>query len=78
MATQLAAQTAGQSMNNIAQMALRNSINIPPTIYLDQGSAVTVFVRKDLNFSKFYPDPVKEALREIKNERRSASNRIYK
>ncbi|WP_410925411.1 TrbI/VirB10 family protein, partial [Pseudomonas aeruginosa] len=43
-AMQIASQTVGQSMNNIAQMALRNSINIPPTIYLDQGAAVTVFV----------------------------------
>ena len=77
-AMQIASQTVGQSMNNIAQMALRNSINIPPTIYLDQGAAVTVFVRKDLSFARFYPDPVQEALREIRNERRSASSRVYK
>jgi type IV secretion system protein VirB10 len=68
-ARQIAAQNVSQTLTNIAQEALRNSINIPPTIYLDQGTRIIVFVRRDLDFSALYPDPVKEALRELKRER---------
>lgn len=68
-AKQVAAQQISQSLTNIAQEALKSSINIPPTIHIDQGARVMVFVRRDLDFSQFYPDPVKEALREIKRER---------
>lgn len=71
-ARQIAAQNVSQTLTNIAQEALKNSINIPPTIYLDQGSKIIVFVRRDLDFSAFYPDPVKEALQEIKRERASS------
>ncbi|WP_131120253.1 type IV secretion system protein VirB10 [Lichenihabitans psoromatis] len=68
-ARQIAAQNVSQTLTNIAQEALKNSINIPPTIYLDQGSRIIVFVRRDLDFSSLYPDPVREALKEIKRER---------
>ena len=71
-ARQIAAQNVSQTLTNIAQEALRNSINIPPTIHLDQGSRIIVFVRRDLDFSSLYPDPVKEALQEIKLERAHA------
>lgn len=71
-ARQIAAQNVSQTLTNIAQEALRNSINIPPTIYLDQGTRIIVFVRRDLDFSALYPDPVKEALRELKRERAGA------
>jgi type IV secretion system protein VirB10 len=60
------------TLNRIAEEALRDSINIPPTIHVDQGSRIMVFVRRDLDFSAFYPDPVKEALREIRHERARA------
>lgn len=68
-ARQIAAQNVSQTLTNIAQEALKNSINIPPTIHLDQGSRIIVFVRRDLDFSSLYPDPVKEALRELRRER---------
>jgi type IV secretion system protein VirB10 len=68
-ARQIAAQNSSQTLTTISQDALRNSINIPPTIYLDQGTRIIVFVRRDLDFSAFYPDPVKEALKELKLER---------
>ncbi len=71
-AREIAAQNISQTLTNIAQQALRNSINIPPTIYLDQGTRIIVFVRRDLDFSALYPDPVKEALRELKRERTGA------
>lgn len=73
-ARQIAAQNVSQTLTNIAQDALRNSINIPPTIYLDQGTRIIVFVRRDLDFSALYPDPVKEALRELKRERAGAKS----
>ncbi|HEU4804611.1 MAG TPA: type IV secretion system protein VirB10 [Nitrobacter sp.] len=73
-ARQIAAQNVSQTLTNIAQKALRNSINIPPTIYLDQGTRIIVFVRRDLDFSALYPDPVKQALRELKRERASAKS----
>lgn len=73
-ARQIAAQNVSQTLTNIAQEALRNSINIPPTINLDQGTRIIVFVRRDLDFSALYPDPVKEALRELKRERSGAKS----
>jgi type IV secretion system protein VirB10 len=48
----------------MAEMALSNDINIPPTINVDQGTRIIVFVKRDLDFSDLYPDPVKEALYE--------------
>ena len=75
-AQQIAAQQISLSLNNMAQEALKNSINIPPTIYLDQGAKIIVFVRRDLDFSAFYPDPVKEALKELKRERGIGSDGI--
>ncbi|MGX5832066.1 type IV secretion system protein VirB10 [Mesorhizobium sp. 43Arga] len=76
-ARQIGAQQVSQSLNRIAEEALRNSINIPPTIHVDQGSRIIVFVRRDLDFSEFYLDPVREALREIRRER-APKNRISK
>ena len=70
----IAAQNISQTLTNIAEEALRNSINIPPTIYLDQGTRIIVFVRRDLDFSAFYPDPVTEALKELKREHRGAKS----
>ena len=59
-----------------------NSINIPPTIHVDQGTRIMVFVRRDVDFSSLYPDPVRQALREIRHERAlrpaAAGSRILK
>lgn len=68
-ARQIGTQQVSMTLSRIAEEALRDSINIPPTIHVDQGSRIMVFVRRDLDFSAFYPDPVKEALREIRRER---------
>jgi type IV secretion system protein VirB10 len=68
-ARQIAAQNVSQTLTNIAQEALKNSIDIPPTIHLDQGTRIIVLVRRDLDFSALYPDPVKEALQELRRER---------
>jgi type IV secretion system protein VirB10 len=73
---QIAAQTMAQGITKMAEIALNNDINIPPTIYVDQGTRIIVFVKRDLDFSDLYPDPVKEALYELRHPgkaRRSVS-----
>lgn len=74
-ARQIGAQQISMSLTRLAEMALRDTVNIPPTIYVDQGERIVVFVRKDLDFSAFYPDPVKEALRELRREREAKTRR---
>ncbi|WP_296706046.1 type IV secretion system protein VirB10 [Rhodoblastus sp.] len=66
-ARQIGAQTAAQSISQMAQEALKDEIHIPPTIYVEQGTRIIVFVKRDLDFSDLYPDPVKEALNELKH-----------
>jgi type IV secretion system protein VirB10 len=62
-----AQQTVSQTFSDLANQALKDSINIPPTINVDQGSRIIVFVKRDLDFSQWYPDPVKEALYELRH-----------
>jgi type IV secretion system protein VirB10 len=64
---QIAAQSMSQGISKMAEMALSNDINIPPTINVDQGTRIIVFVKRDLDFSDLYPDPVKEALYELRH-----------
>lgn len=40
--------------NQLANTALRQTINIKPTIYRNQGDLVGVYVNKDIDFSKVY------------------------
>lgn len=68
-----AQQTLSQTMAEMANMALKDSISIPPTIYVDQGTQIMVFVRRDLDFSALYPDPVKEAVNELRRARANRS-----
>ena len=39
---------------DISNTALQNSINIPPTLEVNQGDNVSIFVAKDLDFSDIY------------------------
>ncbi|MBW6425727.1 type IV secretion system protein VirB10 [Rhizobium sp. XQZ8] len=68
-AADLARQTIAQTFSDMANQALSDSLNIPPTISVHQGERIFVYVRQDLDFSAMYPDPVEEALKEIKHER---------
>jgi type IV secretion system protein VirB10 len=68
-ARQNAAQNTSQTVTSLANEALKNSINIPPTIHVDQGAAIAIFVRRDLDFSGLYPDPLREMMREIQRGR---------
>jgi type IV secretion system protein VirB10 len=40
--------------NDVASKALENSINIPPTLYVNQGDEIVIFVARDLDFSDVY------------------------
>ena len=45
----------GANLRNSADIALENSINIRPTIYVDQGTPINIFVTKDMDFSNAKP-----------------------
>lgn len=61
--------TISQTMSDMANQALADSINIPPTIHVDQGTQIMVFVRRDLDFSTLYADPIQEALHELRRQK---------
>lgn len=42
------------SAQNMAAEALKNTINIPPTLYTNQGDRVGIYVARDLNFGGVY------------------------
>jgi len=46
-------ETEGAS-RDAASTALENSINIPPTLYKNQGEVISIFVARDLDFSTVY------------------------
>jgi type IV secretion system protein VirB10 len=68
-AAELARETIAQTFSDMANQALGESLRIAPTISVHQGERIFVYVRQDLDFSAMYPDPVEEALKEIKHER---------
>lgn len=43
---------SGDDFSKSAEIALENSVAIPPTIHVDQGKRIKVFVAKDLDFSQ--------------------------
>lgn len=43
-----------EGAQELATEALRNSINIPPTLYKNQGERLQIFVARDLDFSGVY------------------------
>ena len=65
-ARSIAFDKSSTALQQLAQEAFRDSQNIPPTIYVDQGTPVVVFVRRDLDFSALYADPVQEELARLK------------
>jgi type IV secretion system protein VirB10 len=46
---------SGGGLNRSAEIALENSINIRPTIHVNQGTPINIFVTKDLDFSSVKP-----------------------
>lgn len=73
-AAELARETIAQTFSDMANQALAENLKIPPTISVHQGERIFVYVRQDLDFSAMYPDPVEEALKEIKHERGISQN----
>lgn len=65
-ARQIASDRASNSLNSIAQEAFKDSASIPPTVHIDQGTQIVVFVRRDLDFSNLYANPVHEELARLK------------
>ncbi|MFA1676887.1 type IV secretion system protein VirB10 [Rhizobium mongolense] len=59
-AREIAAETIASGIQQMASEAFEDSRNIRPTIHIPQGSDITVFVTRDLDFSDLYPDPVRE------------------
>lgn len=68
-AAELARETTARTFSDMANQALGENLRIPPTISVHQGERIFVYVRQDLDFSAMYPDPVEEALKEIRHER---------
>lgn len=44
----------GGGVESLANTLLQNTINIPPTITVNQGTAIAVFVQKPIDFSRCY------------------------
>ncbi|RWG97542.1 TrbI/VirB10 family protein, partial [Mesorhizobium sp.] len=65
-ARSIAFDKSSTALQQLAQEAFRDTQTIPPTIYVDQGTPVVVFVRRDLDFSELYADPVEEELARLK------------
>ncbi|MFH1159247.1 MAG: type IV secretion system protein VirB10 [Pseudomonadota bacterium] len=51
------AVNTGNDFSRAAEIALQNSIAIPPTVNVDQGTRIKVFVGKDLDFSRVSNNP---------------------
>ncbi|MDO4248202.1 MAG: type IV secretion system protein VirB10 [Neisseria sp.] len=54
-------ENTSESAQEMATEALKNSINIPPTGVINQGSLINIMVARDVNFDKVYdivPNPM--------------------
>lgn len=47
-------ENTSDAAQEMATEALKNSINIPPTGYVNQGTEIMVFVARDVDFSGVY------------------------
>lgn len=47
-------ENTSDAMQEMATEALKNSINIPPTGYVNQGTEIMIFVARDVDFSGVY------------------------
>ena len=47
-------ENTSENSQDMASTALENTINIPPTLYKNQGERLQIFVARDLDFSGVY------------------------
>lgn len=66
---QIASQTLAAGIQQLAAEAFKDTSAIQPTIRIDQGSEVQVFVTRDLDFSGLYPDPVRQEFDRMRQAR---------
>lgn len=66
---QIAAQTLAAGIQQLAVEAFKDTSTVQPTIRIDQGSEIQVFVTRDLDFSALYPDPVRQEFDRIRTAR---------
>lgn len=52
--SQINFSNTSQGAQDMATEALKNTIDIPPTLYKNQGDSVGIYVARDLNFGKVY------------------------
>lgn len=62
----IAAEKSSSILQEIANEAFKENSKIPPTIYVAQGEPVIVYLRRDLDFSAFYADPVRQEMMRLK------------
>ena len=66
---QIAAETVAAGIQQMAAEAFKDSNSIQPTIHVDQGAEINVFVTRDLDFSDLYPDPVRQEFERLRKAR---------
>lgn len=52
--TQVLVNSSSQAAQDMASEALKNTINIPPTLYVNQGTHINIFVTRDVDFRRVY------------------------
>ena len=72
----IAAETIAAGIQQMASEAFGSTKDIKPTIHIDQGADVTVFVTRDLDFAELYEDPVVEEFERLKELKRAPRPRI--
>ncbi|WP_267322111.1 type IV secretion system protein VirB10 [Aminobacter sp. MET-1] len=72
----IAAETIAAGIQQMAAEAFGSSKNIRPTIHINQGSDINVFVTRDLDFSELYVDPVQAEFERLKRLKRAPRPRI--
>jgi type IV secretion system protein VirB10 len=65
-ARKIAAERTSSTLNDIANESFKETTKIPPTIRINQGSPVIVFLKRDLDFSALYADPLQQELARLK------------
>jgi type IV secretion system protein VirB10 len=65
-ARKIAAERTSSTLNEIASESFKETTKIPPTIRVNQGTPIVVFLKRDLDFSALYVDPVRKELAQSK------------